>query len=107
MHESLPSTYENTGIASSVIALLEKRGQGIDLALVGSDKGNRAHVERVIGELRQSFDWVLCDSPAGIERGAAALDQPARRVDLVGSVNGGGPRLKLRSSGGDVSVHSR
>jgi septum site-determining protein MinD len=27
-------------------------------------------VERVIGELRQSFDWVLCDSPAGIERGA-------------------------------------
>jgi septum site-determining protein MinD len=27
-------------------------------------------VERVIGELRNSFDWVLCDSPAGIERGA-------------------------------------
>src|SRR5215470_11504371 len=27
-------------------------------------------VGRVIGELRQSFDWVLCDSPAGIERGA-------------------------------------
>ena len=27
-------------------------------------------VERVIGELRQSFDWVICDSPAGIERGA-------------------------------------
>ena len=27
-------------------------------------------VERVIGELRQSFDYVLCDSPAGIERGA-------------------------------------
>jgi septum site-determining protein MinD len=27
-------------------------------------------VERVVGELRNSFDWVLCDSPAGIERGA-------------------------------------
>jgi septum site-determining protein MinD len=27
-------------------------------------------VERVIGELRESFDWVVCDSPAGIERGA-------------------------------------
>ena len=26
---------------------------------------------------------------------------------LVGSVNGGGPRLKLRSSGGDVAVHTR
>ncbi len=29
-----------------------------------------AGVERVIGELRETFDWVLCDSPAGIERGA-------------------------------------
>ena len=28
-------------------------------------------IERVISELRQSFDWVICDSPAGIERGAA------------------------------------
>jgi septum site-determining protein MinD len=27
-------------------------------------------VERVITELRQRFDWVICDSPAGIERGA-------------------------------------
>ena len=27
-------------------------------------------VAKVIGELREKFDWVLCDSPAGIERGA-------------------------------------
>jgi septum site-determining protein MinD len=27
-------------------------------------------VEKVIRELRESFDWVICDSPAGIERGA-------------------------------------
>jgi len=27
-------------------------------------------VERVIGELRQEFDYIICDSPAGIERGA-------------------------------------
>jgi septum site-determining protein MinD len=27
-------------------------------------------VSRVIAELRQRFDWVICDSPAGIERGA-------------------------------------
>lgn len=27
-------------------------------------------VERVIAELREKFDWVVCDSPAGIERGA-------------------------------------
>ncbi len=27
-------------------------------------------VARVIGELRERADWVICDSPAGIERGA-------------------------------------
>src|SRR5437763_7605308 len=27
-------------------------------------------VARVISELRGKFDWVICDSPAGIERGA-------------------------------------
>ena len=27
-------------------------------------------VARVIKELRGQFDWVICDSPAGIERGA-------------------------------------
>ncbi|MCQ8240325.1 septum site-determining protein MinD [Rhizosaccharibacter radicis] len=27
-------------------------------------------VERVIGELRDKFDWIVCDSPAGIEKGA-------------------------------------
>jgi len=27
-------------------------------------------VRAVISELRQKFDWILCDSPAGIERGA-------------------------------------
>jgi septum site-determining protein MinD len=27
-------------------------------------------VGRVIAELRTTFDWVICDSPAGIERGA-------------------------------------
>ena len=31
-----------------------------------SEKG----VERVVGELKAQFDWVICDSPAGIERGA-------------------------------------
>ncbi|MGB9052522.1 MAG: AAA family ATPase, partial [Pseudolabrys sp.] len=27
-------------------------------------------VAKVIAQLRQKFDWVICDSPAGIERGA-------------------------------------
>lgn len=27
-------------------------------------------VQRVISEMRERFDWIVCDSPAGIERGA-------------------------------------
>jgi septum site-determining protein MinD len=27
-------------------------------------------VAKVIEELRTKFDWIICDSPAGIERGA-------------------------------------
>src|SRR6478736_4411941 len=36
------------------------------------DKDNLTEegVERVINSLREKFDWVICDSPAGIERGA-------------------------------------
>jgi len=41
-----------------------------------SDEG----VERVIRELRPSFDWVICDSPAGIERGASLA---MRHADLA------------------------
>src|SRR5204863_2215896 len=34
------------------------------------DALTEAGVERVMGELKERFDWVICDSPAGIERGA-------------------------------------
>ena len=34
------------------------------------DKLTPEGVERVIGSLKKAFDWVICDSPAGIERGA-------------------------------------
>src|SRR5215217_4245267 len=36
------------------------------------DKDNLTEegVERVINGLREKFDWIVCDSPAGIERGA-------------------------------------
>ena len=37
-------------------------------------------VERVIGELREKFDWIICDSPAGIERGATLA---MRHADLA------------------------
>ncbi len=34
------------------------------------DALTEAGVERVLGELKEKFDWIVCDSPAGIERGA-------------------------------------
>ncbi len=34
------------------------------------DALNREGVERVIGELAENHDYIICDSPAGIERGA-------------------------------------
>jgi septum site-determining protein MinD len=40
-------------------------------------------VARVIGELRDKFDWVLCDSPAGIERGATLAMRHADAAVVV------------------------
>src|SRR6476661_5821904 len=37
-------------------------------------------VERVIDQLRERFDWVVCDSPAGIEKGATLA---MRHADLA------------------------
>ncbi|EJW13175.1 Septum site-determining protein MinD [Rhodovulum sp. PH10] len=40
-------------------------------------------VAQVIGELRNRFDWVLCDSPAGIERGAQLAMRHADQAVIV------------------------
>ena len=40
-------------------------------------------VERVLGELRDDFDIILCDSPAGIERGAHLAMYYADRAVVV------------------------
>jgi len=40
-------------------------------------------VARVIGELKQKFDWVICDSPAGIERGATLAMRHADTAVIV------------------------
>jgi septum site-determining protein MinD len=37
-------------------------------------------VDKVIAELREKFDWIICDSPAGIERGALLA---MRNADLA------------------------
>ncbi len=40
-------------------------------------------VERVINELREKFDWIICDSPAGIERGATMAMRHADAAVVV------------------------
>jgi septum site-determining protein MinD len=40
-------------------------------------------VARVIAELKQKFDWVICDSPAGIERGATLAMRHADAAVIV------------------------
>ena len=40
-------------------------------------------VGRVIAELRSRFDWILCDSPAGIERGATLAMRYADEAIIV------------------------
>jgi len=40
-------------------------------------------VARVIAQLRQTFDWVICDSPAGIERGAMLAMRHADAAVIV------------------------
>ncbi|HSU06907.1 MAG TPA: septum site-determining protein MinD [Acetobacteraceae bacterium] len=40
-------------------------------------------VERVINELREKFDWIICDSPAGIERGATMAMRHADSAVVV------------------------
>ena len=40
-------------------------------------------VSRVIGELKEKFDWVICDSPAGIEKGAVLAMRHADAAIVV------------------------
>jgi len=40
-------------------------------------------VARVIAELKEKFDWVICDSPAGIERGATLAMRHADAAIVV------------------------
>src|SRR5919202_6973615 len=40
-------------------------------------------VSRVLSDLREKFDWVICDSPAGIERGATLAMRHAEIAVVV------------------------
>src|SRR5918993_1320132 len=47
------------------------------------DALTEAGVAKVLEELREQFDWVICDSPAGIERGAALAMRHAEVAVVV------------------------
>ena len=76
------------GIAKLSQALI--RDKRIDTLFLLADSQTRDKdslsddgVERVIRELRPSFDWVICDSPAGIERGASLAMRHADSAVVV------------------------
>jgi septum site-determining protein MinD len=63
------------GVAKLPQALIrDKRVETLSLLPASQTRDKDALTEegigRVIEELQQKFDWVICDSPAGIERGA-------------------------------------
>jgi septum site-determining protein MinD len=76
------------GIAKLPQALIrDKRLETLSLLPASQTKDKDALTEegvgRVIAELRNSFDWVLCDSPAGIERGAMLAMRHADEAIIV------------------------
>src|SRR6201997_5482279 len=76
------------GIAKLPQALIrDKRLDNLSLLPASQTKDKDALTEegvgRVIAELRKSFDWVLCDSPAGIERGAMLAMRYADEAIIV------------------------
>jgi septum site-determining protein MinD len=63
------------GVAKLPQALIrDKRLENLYLLPASQTRDKDALTEdgvgRVISEMREKFDWVICDSPAGIERGA-------------------------------------
>jgi septum site-determining protein MinD len=76
------------GIAKLPQALIrDKRLENLSLLPASQTKDkdalNDEGIGRVIAELRNNFDWVLCDSPAGIERGAMLAMRYADEAIIV------------------------
>ncbi len=72
----------NAKLAQALIR--DKRIDNLSLLAASQTRDKDALTEegvaRVIAELREKFDWVICDSPAGIERGATLA---MRHADLA------------------------
>jgi septum site-determining protein MinD len=76
------------GVAKLPQALIrDKRIETLSLLPASQTRDKDALTEegvgRVIAQLRQSFDWIICDSPAGIERGAVLAMRHADAAIIV------------------------
>jgi septum site-determining protein MinD len=76
------------GVARLPQALIrDKRMETLSLLAASQTRDKEALTEpgvaRVIAELREKFDWVICDSPAGIERGATLAMRHADAAVIV------------------------
>ncbi|MFO1039390.1 MAG: septum site-determining protein MinD [Geminicoccaceae bacterium] len=64
----------NDGIRLNQALIKDKRVENLSILPTSQtrDKDALSHegVEKVLDELRQDFDYIVCDSPAGIEKGA-------------------------------------
>ena len=65
----------------------DKRIEGLSLLPASQTRDKDALTEegvgRIIAELRETFDWIICDSPAGIERGATLAMRHADSAIIV------------------------
>jgi septum site-determining protein MinD len=76
------------GVAKLTQALIrDKRLENLHLLPASQTRDKDALTEdgvaKVIEELRTKFDWILCDSPAGIERGATLAMRYADSAIIV------------------------
>ena len=76
------------GVAKLSQALIrDKRVENLQLLAASQTRDKDALTEegvaKVIDELRPKFDWIICDSPAGIERGATLAMRHADAAIIV------------------------
>jgi len=76
------------GVAKLPQALIrDKRLENLQLLPTSQTRDKDALTEdgvaKVIEELREKFDWIICDSPAGIERGATMAMRYADSAIIV------------------------
>lgn len=77
----------NDGIRLNQALIKDKRVDNLSILPTSQTRDKDAlsqeGVEKVIDELKKSFDYIICDSPAGIERGATLAMRHADTAVIV------------------------